>query len=157
MKVKDTTVVHIAEKCNVKNYKVCATNVHERRGTFGETDVPTEYQEELYDTGELSPHSLRKHTQFVVPNSGGDEFIAPIGDTTPASASQQRISAVNVGSASHDRPENDNNYNNTWSNFQMSKSEENLLIELVDETVDLIDHAVQESIIMIFLIQIDLV
>ena len=39
----------------------------------------------------------------------------------------------------------------------MSKSEENLFIELVDETVDLIDHAVQESIIMIFLIQIDLV
>ena len=110
MKVIDTTVVHIAEKYSVKNYKPPATNValHERRGTFGET-VPTAHQAELYDPGELSPHSLRKHKQFVVPNSGGDEFIAPISDTTPAN-SQQRISAVNVGSAS---PENDNNYNNT--------------------------------------------
>ena len=123
-KVMHTTVVHIAEKYSVKNYKQHATNValHERTGTFGET-VPTEYQEKLYDTGELSPDLLCTHVQFVVPNSGGDEFIA---------LSQQRISAVNVGSAGPDSPENDNNHNNTSSNFQMTKSEENLVDELVD-------------------------
>ena len=102
-------------------------------------------REELYDTDELSPDSLRKHIQFVVPNSGGDEFIAPISDTTPADVSQQRISAVNVGSTSPDSPENNNNNNNnnnnSSSNFlQMTKSEENLINGLVDETIDLIDH-----------------
>ena len=64
-------------------------------------------------------------------NSGGDEFIAPISDTTPANVSQQRIS---------DSPENDNNHNTTSSNLQMSKWEENLINELVDKTIDLIDH-----------------
>ena len=49
-------------------------------------------REELYDTDELSPDSLRKHIQFVVPNSVGDEFIAPTSDTTPASLSQQKKS-----------------------------------------------------------------
>ena len=76
----------------------------------------------------------------MVPNSGGDGFVAPISDTTPANVSQQRKSAVNVGSAS---PENDNNHNNTSSNCQMTKSEENLINELVDEAIDLIDRRIR--------------